>query len=99
LLLIYAALVRANALFAVVPLACGLFGWFGVRRLVVRGAMLLGLGATILIAAPMVNHQLLGADETGVARTLPVYDLAGIAHRAGPEAVPLLPPGTWAAME
>ena len=31
LLLLYAAFVRANAVFAAAPLACGLFGWFGVR--------------------------------------------------------------------
>ena len=39
------------------------------------------------------------ADDTGIARSLPVFDLAGIAHFAGPEAVPLLPPETWRAME
>src|SRR3954452_18115298 len=32
LLLLYAALVRTNAVFAVAPLACGLFGWFGLTR-------------------------------------------------------------------
>ena len=37
LLLAYATLVRANAVFAVAPLACGLFGWFGVTRLVAAG--------------------------------------------------------------
>jgi len=99
LLLAYAALVRGNAVFAVAPLACGLFGWFGVQRLVLRGALLLGLTGAILIAAPFVNHQLLGADESGIARTLPIYDLTGIAHYAGPEAAPALPAETWAAME
>ena len=99
LLLVYAALVRGNAVFAVAPLACGLFGWFGVQRLVLRGALLLGLTGAILIAAPVVNHRLLGADESGIARTLPIYDLAGIAHYAGPEAAPVLPAETWAAME
>ena len=99
LLLIYASLVRANAVFAAAPLGCGLFGWFGVRRLVGRCAILLGLTAAVLLAAPFVNHQLLGAAETGIARSLPIFDLAGIAHRAGPEAAPLLPPETWQAAE
>ena len=99
LLLTYATLVRANAVFATAPLACGLFGWFGVRRLPGRAAILLGLTGAVLLAAPLVNHRLLGADESGVARSLPVFDLAGIAHRAGPEAAPLLPAPAWQAME
>jgi hypothetical protein len=99
LLLAYASLVRANAVFAAAPLGCGLFGWFGVRRLVARAAILLGLALAVLLATPFINHQLLGADETGVARSLPIFDLAGIAHRAGPEAAPLLPPETWQAAE
>jgi hypothetical protein len=99
LLLVYAALVRANAVFAAAPLACGLFGWFGVRRAIARAAILLGLVALVLLAAPFVNHRLLAAEETGVARSLPVFDLAGIAVHAGPEAVPILPPAAWQAME
>ena len=62
--------------------------------------MLLGLVAAVLIAAPFVNHQHPRRRRRPASRrTLPVYDLAGIAHNAGPEAVPLLPPETWAAME
>jgi len=99
LLLLYAALVRANAVFAAAPLACGLFGWFGLRRLLARAAILLGMAAAILLAAPIVNHDLLAADESGIARSLPIFDLAGMAHFAGPEAVPLLPPENWRAME
>jgi len=99
LLLLYAALVRTNAVFAAAPLACGLFGWFGLTGRVARGAALLGLTAAVLIAAPLVNRHLFGAEPSGIARTLPVYDLAGIAHRAGPESVPLLLPETWRAME
>ena len=99
LLLIHATLVRANAVFATAPLACGLFGWFGVRRLPARAAILLGLTGAVLLAAPFVNHRILAADDTGVARSLPVFDLAGIAHQAGPEAAPLLPAPAWQAME
>jgi len=99
LLLLYAALVRTNAVFAAAPLACGLFGWFGLTGRVARGVALLGLTAAVLIAAPLLNRNLFAAEPSGIARTLPVYDLAGIAHRAGPDAVPLLPPETWRAME
>jgi hypothetical protein len=99
LLLAYAALVRANAVFAAAPLTCGLFGWFGVRGPVRRAALLLFLAAAALLAAPFINHRLLAADETGVARSLPVYDLAGIAHHGGPDAAPLLPADAWQAME
>jgi hypothetical protein len=99
LLLVYATLVRANGVFAVAPLACGLFGWLGVRRPIARAAVLLGLAGFTLLAAPLINHRIFAAEETGVARSLPVFDLAGIAHRAGPEAAPLLPPAAWQAME
>ena len=98
-LLLYAALVRGNAVFAAAPLACGLFDWFGLRRPTVRAAALLGLTAAVMLAAPFVNHQLLGAEETGIARSLPTYDLAGIAHRAGSEAPAVLTPGDWAQVE
>jgi hypothetical protein len=99
LLLLYASLVRANAVFASVPLACGLFGWFGLRHWAARAAALLGIAAAILAISPAINHRLLGADDTEAARSLPIFDLAGIVHRAGPEAAPALPPATWAAME
>jgi hypothetical protein len=99
LLLIYATLVRANALFATVPLACGLFGWFGLRQLWLRAAAMLVLALGIVVAAPAINHHLLGADESGVERTLPIFDLAGIAHFASAGAAPLVPPATWRAVE
>jgi hypothetical protein len=98
LLLVYATLVRTNAVFATAPLACGLFGWFGARRPIARAAILLGLTAFVLLAAPFVNHRIFAAEETGVARSLPVFDLAGIAHHAGAAAAPILPPAAWQAM-
>ena len=78
LLLGYAMFVRANAVFAVVPLAVML--WPAPARPWLRiGAFMIGTLAA-LVAMPIVNHRLLGADETTVTRTVPVYDLAGIAH-------------------
>jgi len=98
-LLLYATFVRANGVFGTVPLAFGLLGIAGRRPLPVRlGAMLASVLALIALAGP-VNHRLLGAEPTGVTATLPVFDLAGIAHFAGSQAVPALPAATWRAAE
>ncbi|MET0308543.1 MAG: hypothetical protein ABW023_07540 [Sphingomonas sp.] len=95
LLLLYATLLRFNAMFATVPLAIGLLGSERWQRPLPRAtAMLAGL-VLVVATGPMINHRLLGATASGVERALPIYDLAGIAHQAGPEAVPLLPARTW----
>lgn len=80
LLLAYAVLVRANAVFIVVPL---------VVTLVPRPAhpfakLVTGLVAILVVlgVAPVVNHQLLHAQRSGVEATQALYDLAGIAARA-----------------
>ena len=76
--LLYAALVRANAIFAVAPLLAMLvpLGWRG------RVALALGGVAAAIALSPVINHQLLDAHDSGVTRTQPLYDLAGIAVRA-----------------
>jgi len=98
-LLVYAVLVRSNAIFAVAPLAVGLLApwrWHDWRsRVLLIGAATL---ATLALSSP-INHGVLGAEASGVEATQPIFDLAGIAHRAGPEAVPLLPPETWRQLE
>ena len=99
LLLLYATLVRINAVFATVPLAFGLLGAGTWRRPVRRGAMMLAAMVAVLAALPLVNHGLLRAGASEVGRALPTYDLAGIAHHAGPEAVPVLPAEVWRAAE
>ena len=76
-LLGYGVLVRANAVFALAPLVMAWTPWRWRRRAV--GAVGL-IAATILLAGP-INHRLLGAASTGVERTEPIYDLAGIAVR------------------
>uniref|UniRef100_UPI0035C9E002 hypothetical protein n=1 Tax=uncultured Sphingomonas sp. TaxID=158754 RepID=UPI0035C9E002 len=88
ILLAYATLVRANAVFATVPLAVMLFGpvrWW--QRL------LLGLGgvAIVLLLAQGINHAMLGADASGVERTEAFYDLAAIAAQDPDGAVGLTP--------
>lgn len=94
-LLIYAVLLRANAVFAVVPLTCAWAGWGGVRSLVARAALMLVATLAILGVSPLVNHRLLGARASHVERVLPLYDLAGIAHFGGIQTVPRLPVARW----
>ena len=81
LLLVYAMLVRANAVFAVVPLAVTLAPW--PMRPWHRGLAIIAGILLALLAAPPINHDLLGAGETGVTHTLPIFDLAGISHFSG----------------
>ncbi len=95
LLLVYATLVRINAVFATVPLAFGLFGRSAWRAPLRRGAVMLVAMVAVLAVSPLVNHRLLGAEASDVGNSLLVYDLAGIAHHAGPEAVPALPVAAW----
>lgn len=81
LLLAYAMLVRANAVFAVVPLVVMLAPW--PMRVWQRGLAIVAGVLLVLLAMPPINHGLLGASETGVTRTLPIFDLAGITHFSG----------------
>ena len=85
LLIVAATLLRANALFATLPLA--LLMW----RASWRRRALVGLiaGVVVIVALPVVNQRLLGAEPTNVWRTLPIYDLGAMA--AGGAAV--LSPG------
>jgi len=83
LLLGYATLVRANALFATVPLAVMLLprgGW--PTRLTLALAGIAGL----VVLNPLIDSDLLGAAPSGVRTTEPVFDLAAIAVRTGDSA-------------
>ncbi len=99
LLLGYAALVRANAIFAVAPLGVGLLAPWRWREWPVRFATIAAATLAVLALSPMINHGVLGAEASGVEATQPIFDMAGIAHRAGPGAVPLLPAETWRTVE
>ncbi|MHA6719085.1 hypothetical protein ACX40Y_06490 [Sphingomonas sp. RS6] len=95
LLLGYATLVRFNAAFASVPLAFGLVGGIRWDRSWRHGALLLAATAATLTLLGPINHRLLDAEPSGVERSLPLFDLAGIVHHAGPAAVPQVPPRLW----
>ncbi|MET5020264.1 hypothetical protein AAHH78_35055, partial [Burkholderia pseudomallei] len=71
LLLGYAALVRANAIFAIAPLVAFLLAERWGRRI----AITIGLTLVTLALAPVINHRLLGAQASGVARIQALYDL------------------------
>ncbi|MEG8057955.1 hypothetical protein QP150_15815 [Sphingomonas sp. 22L2VL55-3] len=79
LLLAYAVLIRANAVFIVVPLLITL----APRPIHPVAKLATGLIAVVLVLgiAPVVNHRLLRAQPSGVEATQALYDLAGIAAR------------------
>ena len=79
LLLAYAVLIRANAVFIVVPLLVTL----ALRPTHPVAKLATGLVAVVLVLgiAPVVNHRLLRAQPSGVEATQALYDLAGIAAR------------------
>ncbi len=76
-LLGYAILVRANAVFLVVPLVVMMIPARPIARI---GAGLVAVLA-VLAVSPVINHGVLGAAPSGVERTQALYDLAGIASR------------------
>ena len=73
----YATLVRANAVFVTAPLAVLL-----VQRpasLAVRGLAAVAAVAAVLAATPLIDHRLLDAAPSEVAKSQPIFDLAAIA--------------------
>jgi hypothetical protein len=82
LLICYATFVRGNALFATVPLAVMLLPTR--RRPLVSSALVVIGFAVVLAVTPIVNHRLLRAQPSDVAKTQPIFDLAAIAVQTGP---------------
>ena len=76
-LLVYATLVRANALFATIPLAVVLFP--RPRSTRAKAALAIGTIIVILAISPSINNRLLGAAPSGIAKSQPLFDLAAIA--------------------
>lgn len=98
-LLVYAVLLRSNAVFAVAPLAVGLFAPWRWRDWPSRIALMGAATLAVLTLSPVINHGPLGAEASGVEMTQPIFDMAAIAHRAGPDSVSLIPPATWQRLE
>lgn len=100
LLLLYATLLRQNALFSTLPLAAGLAATQTGPRSPVRPAIVAG-GLVLLVAllAPTINHRLFDARAAHAERSLQLYDIAGIAHFAALPTLPGVPPADWAETE
>ncbi|WP_340264261.1 hypothetical protein [Sphingobium mellinum] len=81
LCLAYATLVRANGAFSTVPLAVLLLPT-PLKPLTRLAAIAAGIFAILLLSQP-INQRLLGAQDSGVRRSEPIYDLAAIAVRTG----------------
>ena len=77
LLLTYATLVRANAVFATVPLVMLVSP--ARNKMLTRAIMAIGAILLVLGVSPFINHRLFGASSSGVAKTQPLFDLAAIA--------------------
>ena len=99
LLVAYATLVRGNAAFATIPFALALFDWPRLAKAWTKVAAALALIAAVLILNPLVDRYFFRAERTGVEGTLPLYDLAGIAHKAHLASVPGLDAQGWAMAE
>jgi hypothetical protein len=91
LCLVYATLVRANAAFSTIPLALLLLPGSALRPLRLL-AIPVGIAAALLVSQ-VANHAVLHAEDSGVKRSEPLYDLAGIALRTGDSARTGLSPG------
>ena len=96
MLLLYATLVRGNAVFATVPFALALGGWGGARRWWMKAALMLAALVATLAITPLINHRLLRAEATHNERALPLYDIVGIAHHARLATIPGLAQADWA---
>ncbi|WP_245708381.1 hypothetical protein [Sphingomonas palmae] len=79
LLLLYALLLRANAVFALAPMIAALAPTGGIVR---RAIITVAITAAVLAGSGTINHRLIGSAQSGVEKTQPLFDLAGIAARS-----------------
>ncbi|HEY1545461.1 MAG TPA: hypothetical protein VGG01_23920 [Xanthobacteraceae bacterium] len=86
-LILYGALVRTNAVFAVVPLAAYLIRPQWLRRPWRVLLLSLPVALALVPAASFFNQRVLGAQSLEKIRALQVFDLAGIAFQSGDLAV------------
>ena len=96
-LLAFAVLVRANAVFAVLPLA-GLLATSGPRR-ISRGLIAITAVAMLFLLSPIINRDIFRAQEAHAGRSLQLFDIAGTAHFAHLPTIPHVAPAAWAAAE
>lgn len=97
LALLYATLLRPNGLFATAPLAA-LLACHGRRAVACVASAVLPLLA-VAIMAPLLNHQLFAARPAHAERSQQLFDMAGIADRAGLPSIPGVARDRWAEAE
>jgi hypothetical protein len=90
LLIAYASLVRANAIFATAPLAVMLLPT--KERPLLASSLALGGVAALIALTPVISHDLFRAQPSDVAKSEPLFDLAGIAVRSPSGAPSPFPP-------
>ena len=79
-LLVYGVLVRANAVFAVVPLLAYLIRPRWLARPWWLLALSLPVGLAMVPAANLINHRVLQAEPLHIIRSLQIFDITGIAY-------------------
>ena len=99
ILIVYATFVRGNAAFATIPFALSLFDWPRLPKAWNKVAAAAALIGAVLIFAPFLNNRILRAEHTGVEDSLPLYDMAAIAHRAHLADLPGLDRQGWVMAE
>jgi hypothetical protein len=87
LLLFYGALVRTNAVFALVPLLAYAIRPQWLRRPFGLLAIAIPVSLALVPAASLFNHRALQAKSLGTIRSLQIFDLAGISAFSGDLAV------------
>jgi hypothetical protein len=86
-LLLYGALVRANAVFAVVPLFVYLIRPQWLCRPWRVAAASIPIALALVPAANLFNHRVLQAEPLGIVRALQIFDITGVAFYSGDLAV------------
>jgi len=86
-LLLYGALVRANAIFAVVPLFAYMMRPQWLERPWRLLAISIPVALAIFPAANLFNHRVLQAERLGAIRSLQIFDITGVAFHSGDVAV------------
>lgn len=89
---ILGSLVRVNGVFAAPPLWLSLVRSRAHTMIVSIASVVAGL--LLIPLSISFNHSVLGAERSGVERSLQLYDLAGIAHYSGDDLVLPVPVGS-----
>lgn len=99
LLLVYATLVRHNAIFAVVPLVIGMTYNASASWRQYKMAMASAFFVGTFAISGWINQDLFRAEHAYAENSLKLFDLAGVGHYAQLETIPGITPEKWALAE